>query len=324
VATYYDIFGQKVQYISSDPANLTEGQVWYNSTSNTAKVQAYSASGVWSTGGALPGGIYGNSGAGTTTAGLSIGGGTGPVPSYISTVNQYDGSSWTSAPSLPFSYSLGGAAGSQTTAIAGGGDGNPPGAMATYDGSSWTATTAIGTNIYQMKFAGSSANAFGTNAYPTSSSYKWNGSAWTTSPAAPSHNYNQSAVGDYDDASFLGGSLNPGGAARNDHMNWNGSSWTTNTVMPISGVTGGQSSNTAPTSNFWIAGFPTSPAANRTLIWNGTSWVTGANMSSTRHNGAGAGSSVQQGFVAGGNAGSTTSNTEEFVSGVLTQTITTS
>jgi hypothetical protein len=37
VATYYDIFGQKVQYLSSDPSDVQKGQVWYNSTSNTAK-----------------------------------------------------------------------------------------------------------------------------------------------------------------------------------------------------------------------------------------------------------------------------------------------
>ena len=32
MATYYEIHGQKVKYLSSDPSPVTEGQVWYNSS----------------------------------------------------------------------------------------------------------------------------------------------------------------------------------------------------------------------------------------------------------------------------------------------------
>jgi hypothetical protein len=32
MAAYINIFGQKIQYISSDPEPVQEGQVWYNST----------------------------------------------------------------------------------------------------------------------------------------------------------------------------------------------------------------------------------------------------------------------------------------------------
>jgi hypothetical protein len=47
VATYYDINGQKVQNLASDPSPVQEGQVWYNTTSNTAKVQGYQSA-AWS------------------------------------------------------------------------------------------------------------------------------------------------------------------------------------------------------------------------------------------------------------------------------------
>ena len=38
MATYQDIKGLKVKYLSADPSNLSEGDVWYNSTSDTLKV----------------------------------------------------------------------------------------------------------------------------------------------------------------------------------------------------------------------------------------------------------------------------------------------
>ena len=38
MATYQEIKGLKVKYLSADPSNLNEGEVWYNSTSDTLKV----------------------------------------------------------------------------------------------------------------------------------------------------------------------------------------------------------------------------------------------------------------------------------------------
>jgi len=90
VATYYDIFGQKVQYVTSDPSDVVEGQVWYNSTSNTGKVQAYNAAVAWSTGGTMNtarGGFYGGAGAGVNDGLI---GGSNPTA-----VEQYNGTSWT-------------------------------------------------------------------------------------------------------------------------------------------------------------------------------------------------------------------------------------
>ena len=52
MATYYDIFGQKVQYLSSDPSNVVEGQVWYNSPSRVGKVQRFQSA-AWSSGSAM-------------------------------------------------------------------------------------------------------------------------------------------------------------------------------------------------------------------------------------------------------------------------------
>ena len=74
MATYYDIFGQKVQYLSSDPSPVAVGQVWYNSTTNTAKIYTNVGAAV-STGGQLNTslGALGNQ-TGTQTDALASGG----------------------------------------------------------------------------------------------------------------------------------------------------------------------------------------------------------------------------------------------------------
>jgi hypothetical protein len=47
MATYYGTYGQKVQYLASDPSDPQIGQVWYNSTSATLKVQSATTAGAW-------------------------------------------------------------------------------------------------------------------------------------------------------------------------------------------------------------------------------------------------------------------------------------
>jgi len=37
MATYKQIFGKQIEFLSTDPANEGEGQIWYNSTSGTFK-----------------------------------------------------------------------------------------------------------------------------------------------------------------------------------------------------------------------------------------------------------------------------------------------
>jgi hypothetical protein len=53
MATYYGTYGQKVQYLASDPSDPQIGQVWYNSTSATLKVRQEVATNAWASGGNL-------------------------------------------------------------------------------------------------------------------------------------------------------------------------------------------------------------------------------------------------------------------------------
>ena len=67
--------GLFIKHVSSDPSNLIEGQIWYNTTSQTIKVAPAIAA--WAAGGNLTTARYMLAGCGTQTAGLTAGGYTG-------------------------------------------------------------------------------------------------------------------------------------------------------------------------------------------------------------------------------------------------------
>ena len=96
MADYINTFGQKIQYLSSDPDPVQEGQVWYNSTSNTLKYRGSNAATAWSSGGNLNTGRDQTAGAGSKGSGLAFGGG---YPA-VNNTEKYNGSSWTEVNNL--------------------------------------------------------------------------------------------------------------------------------------------------------------------------------------------------------------------------------
>ena len=194
MATYYDIHGQKVQNVSSDPSPVTEGQVWYNTTSNTAKVRGVTSSNTWASGANHPQGGPGRyisyaAGTGTQTAGLSAGG----YSPTISGSYHYDGSAWTTGGAMPAVGYQSMMIGTQTAAFLAGG--YRPGATNTcldYDGSSWTSNPATllasptGGPPYSDLYSWGPTNSdgiFGSSGNTTPSAgytLSWNGSAFTS------------------------------------------------------------------------------------------------------------------------------------------------
>jgi len=314
MANYKNIHGLNIPIRASDPSNPVQGEIWYNSTSSSLKGQSVTTSAAWSSGGNLPVGRSALSGSGSTPAGFAMGGGTGPVASYVSATNTYNGTAWTAGGAMTHTAAYAAACGTIPTTIYAGGDGNGPGASNIYDGTAWTSIAALGFDGYQLKGAGDKANAFVAQGYYSAAGRTWDGSSWTTKSNVPQHNYSTSAVGTYNDASFLGGlavSSGPG----NVHLNWDGTSWNTRTVMPVSGGSQGQSSNGAPTSSFWVQA-----TAPTTLNWDGSSWTTLGNLSTARSGGASSGSSSAEGFIAGGTGN--TNITEEFIGAGAATTVT--
>ena len=89
--------GFYIKHVSSDPSNLIEGQIWYNTTTRSLKVAPETTA--FSSGGALTTGrnAFHEGGAGTQTAGLVFG---GDVPPDSNATEEYDGSSWTNGGDL--------------------------------------------------------------------------------------------------------------------------------------------------------------------------------------------------------------------------------
>ncbi len=248
MATYYDIFGQKVQYLASDPSPVEVGQVWYNSTSNTAKVQGITTAGVFSSGATLPTNILGGGTIGSKTAGVYTTGFSPSVSNSTATVN-YDGTTWTSSGAYPRSSngSLGGA-GSQTAGmIAGGGPGNSQSAANDYDGSTWTATGSLNTAGNNIGDCGAGPTndvifAIGRTAASGNSgsnvSETFDGSTWTAAPninLARMHGVGGGA-GTGTAGLIMGGFIDPSPNAVTNAEEYNGSSWTN--VNPLNTASG--------------------------------------------------------------------------------------
>jgi hypothetical protein len=93
MAEYKGIHGTKVQNYTSDPANPILGQVWYNETSQTMKVQAVTTVGAWATGGSLnqPRSHLNGGGGNSNSSALGAGG----LPGYYTNTESYNGTAWT-------------------------------------------------------------------------------------------------------------------------------------------------------------------------------------------------------------------------------------
>ena len=303
MATYYDIKGQQVQNLASDPNPVVEGQVWYNTTSAALvagganpgiggrKADAFSYNGSsWTTLNSVPTPLNGLDADGPISAGITAGGNTPGSPVATNTSSfDFDGTNWTSNPTLPVGRSghavVGGAA-AQTAAIAVSGESAPTSA---------TTTSA------------------------------WDGSTWTAGAAIPSWAQGTSGGGTTSDA-FVQGYVGAGNAEST--KDWNGSTWTagndTNNAHNYGGAGG------SATSGLVFGGTQTPNPGTRTAQaerYDGTSWTTDASMSEARSNAHGKATvSGGSALVATGNPGSGYTNATESYQGAgpVTQTLTTS
>ena len=287
--------------------NLTEE---YNFTANTITAAA------WSSGGALPQGVSYNSGAGTQTASLSIGG-QQPSTAAIANTYEYDGSSWSeggpiasffgSYPTPTSSYYFA-ACGTQTAAvIVGGAETNNR--TVEYNGSSWTQTGNYPSQIAQSTMNGiqtAAINISGSGPPPgyTGVVANYNGSSWTASPVAFSPaGRRMSSAGTYT-ATIVSGGSNTGTIT--SAQEWDGSSWTT---------VGAPNSPQVDAKSTGIQTAALKMHGTSTESYNGSSWVTAASMANNRSLCTG-GSSNDAGntsaVVFGGSTPSFTSATEEF------------
>ena len=141
MAEYKGIKGFKVQSLASDPT-ADEGQIWYNTTSNTLKYDTIAA-GSWASGGNLNTGRYALAGSGLGTAGLVFAGIQQSAPIVAST-ESYDGSSWTEVADLSAGRFMLASAGTSTLGLAISGTSPGTGTTATEEWDATSTTTPPG------------------------------------------------------------------------------------------------------------------------------------------------------------------------------------
>ena len=102
MAEYKGIHGTKVQDYTTDPDNPITGQVWYNETANTIRVQSFIAA-AWASGGNLNTARSLMGSAGIQTAALAFGGDSGsppPATRDLAVTESYNGTNWTEVADL--------------------------------------------------------------------------------------------------------------------------------------------------------------------------------------------------------------------------------
>ena len=320
MSTYKELVGKFVTSYSSDPtAAYAEGQIWYNTTSNTFKTSVPVFA--WGSGGAYPVAIQSGAGFGTQTAAVGAGG-TPPGNVGLKTF-EYDGSSWTAGNNMsrtptgsPYLSAYIAGSGTLTAGwAAGGGYPTQNNLTENYDGTTWTASGTMpanrrggnctGPQTAGLYFAG---NAPGVQA----GTYEYNGSSWTNGGdlnTARTNAGGSGPTGSQTAALSFAGNI-PGFTNKTEE--YNGSSWTEVNAFPDSrsyvGYAGSQ------TDAIGFTGYTSgSSAVTTTTAYDGTNWSSKPAMSTGRlmyHTNAGTGSSA---LAFGGEAApGVISQTEEF------------
>jgi len=306
MAEYKGIHGTKIQNYTSDPANPIIGQVWYNETSSTMKVQAVTTVGSWATGASINGAKQSMGSAGIYTSGLIFG---GRNPAYTTETESYNGTSWTEVADLNTARDLMAGAGADNTAsLAWGGRESDPTASAkteSWNGASWTEVNDLNTARETMASTLGSPNTaaltFGGAAIPLPVTAKnetesWNGTSWTE---LNNLNTGRSYIGGFGtQTSALGyGGYAGGTVYQSLTESWNGTSWTEVNDM---NTARGQIQNAGATGSSGLAIGGSPPNLANTEEWNGTSWTETSDLPTSMSSGAGFGTSASA-LAAGGN-----------------------
>tara|TARA_R100000988_G_C3992916_1_gene163894 strand:- start:615 stop:1601 length:987 start_codon:yes stop_codon:yes gene_type:complete len=327
MADYRTIQGAAVRSRANN-TGLVAGQIWYDTTADKFKYEAFLSSGTWSTSGSLNAGRYALGNMGIPSAGHAIDGNTHPVgaPNTASNSHEsYDGSTWTSLSNTPFAVTFFASSGVDTAGIGAGG-GQPAGSYQssayTWGGSSWTSITSVPGGGFEAAnmFGTQTANIFyggGTPAGYPSAAFTGDGSSWTSGPNLPGSNYYGCVCTGTQTAAISIGGASP---TTNKVEILSGSTWTSSTAVPITVPNG--SGNGVGTSTAAVYG-----QATTVLSWDGSSWSTEASFPVGKPSRAATGGTVSGWFAAGGTPGGTPTpsarETSEFATGAVTRTIST-
>jgi hypothetical protein len=229
MADYKNIKGFNIQYLDSDPPNPIEGQMWFNSTTQTLKGAEVGGlpAGTWASGGNLNTARRSLAGAGTQTATLAFGGTT---PADTGATESYNGTSWTELNDLNTARGQLAGDGTQTSALAFGG-GDVVAVTESWNGTSWTELNDLNTARRGLMGAGTNntlALAFGGVVSTTIQTIteSWNGTSWTEVNDLNTATWLAGAAGNETAALKFGGYTPPIFNITANTELWNGTSWT--------------------------------------------------------------------------------------------------
>jgi hypothetical protein len=283
MTTFKEIRGTTIEVVSSDPANPETGQIWYNSSSGTLKGYLLANVNAFASGGNLnTGGGEGVAGAGTQTAAIAAAGGT--VPTFNTTTESYNGTSWTTVNPVNTGRGLVGGTGTQAAAFIFGGQLPPTNqtqATENWNGTSWTSGTnypvfgyhkGTGTQTAAITLVGQTSpngNPGSAQTYPAATN-TYNGTSYSSAPSYNTGRRFGGIAGIQTSALYFGGNNSTPGTS-NATESYNGTSWTTVNSLNTSrtGLAGSGSSN----SSAIAFGGSTPSNTGATELWNGTTWT---------------------------------------------------
>ena len=319
MATYRELHGRSIQAVTTDPTgDVSEGQIWYNTTSDTFKTTlvseawASSAPMISAKRAAMPGGIQ--------TAAFTAGGNDGST--NVNSTFEYNGSGFSSGGNINTTRRGGGGAGTLTAGlIIGGYTTTIVGSTEEYDGTSWTSANSMGTGRSGAGTNGLQTASFAFCGYngtaQTNLVEEYDGTNWSTGNTCPTSAGERAADGVQTAAIVFGGttSTDPGGQTANAEL-YDGTNWTSasalNTARERLGGFG-------PQSSAYAFGGSAPPTTAKTENYNGTSWSETSDMATARDNiQSGQTGSSTAGVAMGSNTapGAVTDATEEFTRSV--------
>jgi hypothetical protein len=331
MADYKNIKGFNIQYLDSDPPNPIEGQMWFNSTSQTLKgaEAATIADATWASGGNLN-----TARASTFTFGTTISTTTavgGSTPGLTAVTEQYNGSSWTEVGDINtarYAESRTGS-GTQTAGLIYSG-GDVSALTEAYNGTSWSEQNDLNTTRRASGGAGvqtAALNIGGRNPpvgdYANVESY--NGTSWTEITDINTARYGMAGIGTSTSALAISGYISPTTSYTTASESWNGVSWTTITSVSNPRYQGcGNSNGASSTSALVFANIHPGSSSGATEYWNGSSWTELNDMATLVGGRSGSGSAISAMGI-GGAPGGTYNVTEEWtIPESLVKTFTTS
>ena len=328
MATYEEIYGKRVKEFTSDPTldSSYEGQVWYNSNTETLKSVVSFAS--WTAAPDMSQARRSAGGFGVQTAAVIVGGDNGAGTFFYRNVEEYNGTGFSTGTNIPEMGApnpgnyLGitdmGQAGTETAGLIFGGESyTRPGNMtAEYDGSSWTITGNMNNLRRGTGCGGTQTAAFACGGYDGSNrayTENYNGSSWTNSGAlntAMMCANGRANLAPQTAGLVFGGSVVPGDTTRTTTEEYDGSNWTTGGAL--NNATVNASGGGTQTAGLKFGGGPPETSAiSSTENYDGSSWTTGTNIGTLRRQTAGVGSQTAA-VAAGGRTTTNLATTEEY------------